>query len=823
MHPSARSGGDRYLGVYRMLWPWSSAVSAVTAVSAVSLATGAVVVSLVVTTPPSSHPGSSAAADQPRSPATAHALTVTPARPIAGEQTTFSGRISAGAPRPVRLQSHATGAWRTIATGRTSATGRFGLSTRAPQASQPSLFRVVAPARFFHHHRIPVVRSASATVSPSAQTANLTGPATASAGADLVLAAHFGPARAGRPVDIQRQTTTGWETVGSTQEDPTGLATWHGSAPTTAGSVTYRATAAAWHGAAASTATRDVALVAAPSKVALLSKSTGNLTHVSCATDAFCVAIDDNGNATTYDGTSWTPPTPVDTRIRLSDVSCPTAAFCMAVDDSGYAVTFDGSGWSAPILVDPVGRPSAVSCADASFCASVGFGGTATTYDGTTWSKPVTIAEENFADVSCPSTGHCVALGFDGRSFRYDGTTWSGLDSLAAGRQTTALSCADPTFCVAVDSAGHGYTYNGASWSGATDAPGHLYSVWCPTRTYCAAGTATGTVTTFDGTAWSALTSSGLAQSSDLACPSSTTCVLVGDSGAAVRTGATWTATQPDPRSGGMVSVSCVDATWCLAAAADGRVFGWDGSAWGNPVTVDPNGRPTSLSCASRGLCALVDDQGLASTFDGSRWSTPESAAGSALRHVSCAPTSDPVSDMTCVAVGDDGSVHSLGADGWAAEPVVDDAGFRDVSCATRAWCVAVDVQGRSVGYAEGSWGTPVPITGVPTVPGPAVSCPVAGFCVATLQWGGARTYDGTAWSDAGFLHGQAPAASAQAVSCGSETSCTAALNDGTAQYDGSGWSDPDLGLVTGLTDISCPTSGFCAAVDQYGYARVLD
>ncbi len=667
-----------------------------------------------------------------------------------------------------------------------------------------------------------MVRSAPTTVSSLPQTATLTGPATAQPGADLTLQAHFGPARPGRPVDIQRQTTTGWETVGSTQEDPTGLATWHGSAPATAGSVSYRAVTLAWHGAAASTATRDVSLVAPPSKVALLSKSTGNLTHVTCATDTFCVAIDDNGNATTYDGTSWTSPTPIDTRIRLSDVSCPTTAFCMAVDDSGYAVAFDGSDWSAPVLVDPNGRPSAVSCASASFCASVGFDGTATTFDGTTWAKPVTIAENSFADVSCPSTGHCVALGFDGLTFRYDGTSWSGLGSLAVGRQTTGLSCADPTFCVAVDSAGHGYTYNGASWSAPTDVSGRLYSVWCPSRTYCAAGTATGGVTTFDGTAWSPLTSSGLAKSSDLACPSSTTCVLVGDSGVAVRTGSTWTATQPDPHSGGMVSVSCVDATWCLAAAADGRVFGWDGSAWGDPVTVDPNGRPTSLSCASRDLCALVDDQGRASTFDGSTWSEPASASGSALRNVSCAPTSAPVSDMTCAAVGDDGSVLTLGTDGWGAGPVVNDAGFSDVSCATRTWCVAVDVRGRSVGYDGGSWGSPVPITGVPTEPMPAVSCPVAGFCVATLQWGGARTYDGTGWSDAGFLHGQAPGASAQALSCGSETSCTAALNDGTAQYGGSGWSDPVLGLATGLTDISCPTPDFCAAVDRYGYARAL-
>jgi hypothetical protein len=785
------------------------------------LATGAVVVSLVVASSPSSDPDPSPAADLLSS-AKAHTLTVAPAQPITGEQTTFSGRVPAGTPRPVRLQSHATGAWRTVASGRTTAVGRFGLSTKAPGSTRPTRFRVVAPATTAHHRSMPAVTTAPTTVSPLGQTAALTGPGTATAGADVVLDAQFGPARPGRPVDVQRLSTTGWESVGQTQEDATGRATWHDTAPATAGSVSYRAVALAWHGAAASTATSDVAVVTPPGKVALLSKSTGNLTHVTCATAAFCVAIDDNGNATTYDGTSWSAPAAVDTRIRISDVSCPTTAFCLAVDDSGYAMTFNGSHWSAPVRFDPIGRPSAVSCSGATFCAAVGFDGTATTYDGKTWSTPVNLGE-NFADVSCPAAGQCVALGFHGNTYRYNGTSWSGLGSVAPALQTTALSCADPTFCVVVDSAGHGYTYDGSSWSSPIAATGHLYSVWCPTTTYCAAGTATGTVTTFNGTTWSAPTSSGLEQSSDIACPSSTTCVLVGDSGAAVRTGTTWKKTQPDPHTGGMVSVACTDATSCLAAAADGRVFSWDGTAWGNPVDVDGTGHPTALSCASQDLCALVDDQGQASTFDGSTWSTPVAVTAAALRGVSCAPTSDPVGDSSCVAVGADGSVHSLGAEGWTDGSVVADAAFRDVSCATRTWCVAVDVEGWSVTYDGAAWGSPAPITGVEATRAPAVSCPVAGFCVATLQWGGVRTYDGAAWNDSGFLSGHSLGAGLEAVSCASETSCTAALGDGTAQYDGSSWSDPTFDLATGLTDVSCPTTGFCAAVDRYGYARVLD
>jgi hypothetical protein len=64
-------------------------------------------------------------------------------------------------------------------------------------------------------------------------------------------------------------------------------------------------------------------------------------TSVSCPSNRFCAAVDAAGNALIYNGTSWSPPTPVDphhAQGRTLRVSCPSSSFCMAIDSSGYAV-----------------------------------------------------------------------------------------------------------------------------------------------------------------------------------------------------------------------------------------------------------------------------------------------------------------------------------------------------------------------------------------------------------------------------------------------------------------------------------------------------
>ena len=73
--------------------------------------------------------------------------------------------------------------------------------------------------------------------------------------------------------------------------------------------------------------------------------STNKLSSVSCPTASFCAAVDQQGNTLTYNGTSWSAPTNVDSS-PMDSVSCPTPSFCTALDFSGRALTYNG-GWSS--------------------------------------------------------------------------------------------------------------------------------------------------------------------------------------------------------------------------------------------------------------------------------------------------------------------------------------------------------------------------------------------------------------------------------------------------------------------------------------------
>ncbi len=102
-----------------------------------------------------------------------------------------------------------------------------------------------------------------------------------------------------------------------------------------------------------------------------------NLTSVSCPSTTFCIAVDTGGNAYTYNGSSWSAATPIDTvngQIdggELESVSCPSSSFCAAIDGRESVLTFNGSTWTAPQSLQSAVAHSGVSCASSSFCAAV--------------------------------------------------------------------------------------------------------------------------------------------------------------------------------------------------------------------------------------------------------------------------------------------------------------------------------------------------------------------------------------------------------------------------------------------------------------------
>jgi hypothetical protein len=144
-----------------------------------------------------------------------------------------------------------------------------------------------------------------------------------------------------------------------------------------------------------------------------------SLGAVYCASASFCIALDGEDNALTYNGSSWSAPVRIGA-VGVGVVSCPSASFCVALDRNGDAFTFNGSSWSAPVNIGAA-EGGVLSCPSESFCAEVGLNGDARTYNGSSWSAPVNISRGvTIGSVSCPSMSFCVATGSGHNKPPYD-------------------------------------------------------------------------------------------------------------------------------------------------------------------------------------------------------------------------------------------------------------------------------------------------------------------------------------------------------------------------------------------------------------------
>jgi hypothetical protein len=148
----------------------------------------------------------------------------------------------------------------------------------------------------------------------------------------------------------------------------------------------------------------------------------------SCPSSTFCVSIGSTV-AATFTGKNWSAPVRVvssASTAQLQSVSCVSSRFCVAVDDAGNAYTYDGTSWSAARMIDPGDELAAVSCGSASFCVAIG-DSRSVTFNGTGWTRPT---DESFqggfgTSLDCPSTRFCVAAA---GSF---GTSAAGPDDVA--------------------------------------------------------------------------------------------------------------------------------------------------------------------------------------------------------------------------------------------------------------------------------------------------------------------------------------------------------------------------------------------------------
>ncbi len=110
----------------------------------------------------------------------------------------------------------------------------------------------------------------------------------------------------------------------------------------------------------------------------------------------------------------------------LSGLSCPSATFCVALDLNGNAFTFDGTRWSRPRHIDPTGFPAAVDCLSDTFCLAVDRAGRALLFDGDRWIATDRVSGRQPGGRSRASRRPSAWRStFSNRAYTFDGTTWS--------------------------------------------------------------------------------------------------------------------------------------------------------------------------------------------------------------------------------------------------------------------------------------------------------------------------------------------------------------------------------------------------------------
>lgn len=184
---------------------------------------------------------------------------------------------------------------------------------------------------------------------------------------------------------------------------------------------------------------------------------------ISCASKTFCVAMPAFGtHFEFYDGASWTEHTGPAVNLYLTDISCPTSTFCLAVDQAGNETHYNGSTWSAPVRFDPAASSGhlSVSCASASWCVAADDKGNVFSFNGRSWSGAHSVESRALASVSCASSTFCMVVDHSGNAAALTGTTWSAPQAVVPGHDLVSVSCPTVAVCTAVTSDGYAVRYS---------------------------------------------------------------------------------------------------------------------------------------------------------------------------------------------------------------------------------------------------------------------------------------------------------------------------------------------------------------------------
>jgi len=317
-----------------------------------------------------------------------------------------------------------------------------------------------------------------------------------------------------------------------------------------------------------------------------------------------------------------------------------------------------------------------------------------------------------------------------------------------------------------------------------------------------------------------------------------------------------------------LAGVSCTAAASCAAVgeyqvnptANDPKALAeaWNGSSWRLRHAVEPAGAIdnslSSVSCTSASFCEAVgshtDSAGnsasLAEIWNGTSWalqSTPRQKnqfgpPSDALLAVSC------VSATFCEAVGTGaagGEALQWNGTSWAMQQLPQVGGVQpmSLSCAKKAFCMAVDGFGRVALWNGSSWsaGPTVPLFAQQGSAAEGVSCVSASFCEAVgggQSGENAAVWNGSTWSSQAT--GGPVSATLNAVSCAAASACEAVgavfgqPDQSLAEiWDGSAWTvqtTPNPPVSNGgqgsiLDSVSCTSAGSCTAVGYSQFSNV--
>ena len=290
--------------------------------------------------------------------------------------------------------------------------------------------------------------------------------------------------------------------------------------------------------------------------------------------------------ATATAGTTWSLPVTVAHGVALQAVACPTTTFCLALDNNGDAFRYDGSTWSSSGTtgIGATGTGS-LSCAGPTFCAAMVQGANQVAFwNGTAFGPPTTLPAQGLEAIGCATPSFCVTIDGLGDAYYFDGSSWS--NEANDWGSVAAISCPTTTFCVSVG--GGISTWNGQSWTQPQSfgLNAKLTGLTCVSVSFCRAADVIGQVASWNGTTWAASPqvpitgaapadapsgASGAAGLSGLSCASSTFCVGIDVAGTAhIWNGAVWSSHAADPRAA-LNAVSCATNTDCVAVDQQGR------------------------------------------------------------------------------------------------------------------------------------------------------------------------------------------------------------------------------------------------------------